>query len=149
VECSGCNVGMIDDTVAVVVAAWNRRPALAAPQQEPTAWKVHTVAKGAHQWPHEKGPALFQKLGMAEGWMNERIDFDCYRDAWIEPLYTISPPPAAPTLNSETINAIMEQAQVFASSWSLVGGRFDFGNALQTAEQEKTNLRTLLSGVRP
>lgn len=43
------------------------------------------------------------------------------------------------------IEAIMEQAQVFASAWSLVGGPFDSGAMLETAEQEKATLRTLLA----
>jgi len=40
--------------------------------------------------------------------------------------------------------AIMEQAQVYASAWSLIGGPFDDGNALETAEQEKAELRNLV-----
>lgn len=51
----------------------------------------------------------------------------------------------AVALTAEQIDAIMEQAQVFASAWSLVGGIFDSGNALETAEQEKANLRALLA----
>ena len=43
------------------------------------------------------------------------------------------------------VDAVMEQAQVFASAWSLVGGRFDFGNGLETAEQEKAALRAMLT----
>jgi len=47
-------------------------------------------------------------------------------------------------LTDEQIESIMEQAQVFASGWSLVGGPFDYGDALATAEQEKANLRAML-----
>ena len=43
------------------------------------------------------------------------------------------------------IDSIMEQAQVFASAWSLVGGPFDSGGMLETAEQEKAALRALLA----
>jgi chromosome segregation ATPase len=39
------------------------------------------------------------------------------------------------------IDQIMEQAQVFASAWSLVGGMLDSGNALEDAETEKRDLR--------
>ncbi|CAD6536089.1 hypothetical protein LMG27952_03105 [Paraburkholderia hiiakae] len=49
----------------------------------------------------------------------------------------------------KTIDAIMEQAQVFASAWSLVGGVFDSGNALETAEQEKAALREMLKDAAP
>ncbi|QKM47754.1 hypothetical protein B7760_01778 [Burkholderia glumae] len=45
------------------------------------------------------------------------------------------------------VEEIMAQARVFASAWSLVGGRFDQGDALETAEQEKQNLRDLVSGA--
>lgn len=44
----------------------------------------------------------------------------------------------------EWVNSIMEQAQVFASAWSLVGGPFDFGDGLAQAEAEKVALRKML-----
>jgi len=47
-------------------------------------------------------------------------------------------------LTHEQIEAIMDQAQVFASAWSLLGGPFDAGNGLETAEREKAALRDLL-----
>jgi hypothetical protein len=43
------------------------------------------------------------------------------------------------------INAVMEQAQVFASAWSLVGGRFDDGSAMDDAEVAKNELRQMLA----
>jgi len=43
------------------------------------------------------------------------------------------------------IDSVMEQAQVFASAWSLVGGRFDLGNGLEDAEQAKAELRAMLA----
>jgi hypothetical protein len=42
------------------------------------------------------------------------------------------------------VDEAMVQAQVFASAWSLVGGTFDFGNALNDAEVEKQALRALI-----
>lgn len=48
-------------------------------------------------------------------------------------------------LTDTQVAAIMEQARVYASAWSLVGGVFDFGDALQTAEREKADLRKLLA----
>jgi hypothetical protein len=39
---------------------------------------------------------------------------------------------------------IMEQAQVFASAWSLVGGRFDGGTAMDDAEVAKNELRQMV-----
>ncbi len=56
------------------------------------------------------------------------------------------PQPQAQALPDErAVNQIMEQAQVFASAWSLVGGGFDFGNALQDAEDAKTELREMVA----
>ncbi|WMR34745.1 host nuclease inhibitor protein [Metapseudomonas otitidis] len=46
--------------------------------------------------------------------------------------------------NTISIETIMDQAQVFASAWSLVGGPFDRGNQLQIAEQEKEALHEML-----
>lgn len=49
-----------------------------------------------------------------------------------------------PILNNYALHRIMEQAQVFASAWALVGTRFDDGGAMETANEEKAALRTLL-----
>ena len=43
------------------------------------------------------------------------------------------------------LEKIMEQAQVFASAWSLVGGRFDSGNMLDEAEAAKNELRQMVT----
>jgi hypothetical protein len=45
----------------------------------------------------------------------------------------------------EWVDSVMEQAQVFASAWSLVGSRFDSGNGLENAEEEKKALRAMLA----
>lgn len=39
---------------------------------------------------------------------------------------------------------IMDEAQVFASAWSMVGGPFDSGNALDDAEAAKEALRQVV-----
>ena len=44
-----------------------------------------------------------------------------------------------------TIDEIMEQVQVFASCYSLVGGRFDDGTKMQQSEEEKALLRKMLA----
>lgn len=41
--------------------------------------------------------------------------------------------------------AVMEQAQVFASAWALVGGRFDSGDGLELANQEKAALQAMVA----
>ena len=43
-----------------------------------------------------------------------------------------------------TIETLMEQAQVYASAWSLVGGPFDGGDQLEKANQEKHDLEEML-----
>lgn len=43
-----------------------------------------------------------------------------------------------------TIEVLMEQAQVYASAWSLVGGVFDTGDQLAVAEEEKSQLEEML-----
>lgn len=40
---------------------------------------------------------------------------------------------------------IMEQAQVFASAWSVVGGPFDGCDAMEVATQEKDELRRMVA----
>jgi Lar family restriction alleviation protein len=52
---------------------------------------------------------------------------------------------APATGSAPDIDGIMEQAQVFASAWSLVGGPFDGGDMMETALAEKENLRALLA----
>ena len=42
---------------------------------------------------------------------------------------------------------IMAQAQVFASSWSMVGGPFDRGNEIKNAEAMKLELATMIEAV--
>ena len=45
------------------------------------------------------------------------------------------------------VDEIMAQAQVFASAWSLVGGRFDNGNMLTEAEEAKAELRQMIEAL--
>jgi len=45
------------------------------------------------------------------------------------------------------VDAVMEQAQVFASAWSLVGGLFDSGDGLAHAEQMRADLRTMVEAL--
>ncbi|WP_405119466.1 host nuclease inhibitor protein [Pseudomonas leptonychotis] len=46
---------------------------------------------------------------------------------------------------SINIAMLMEQASVWASAWSLVGGRFDQGDQLQVANEEKDRLEDMLN----
>ncbi|WP_198319033.1 hypothetical protein [Azotobacter chroococcum] len=71
--------------------------------------------------------------------------------------YELLPLPAAPgdtaapeqaEQQSAWVEQIMEQVQVFASAWSLVGGPFDTGDGLKQAKEEKELLRKLLEASR-
>lgn len=44
----------------------------------------------------------------------------------------------------EALAAIMEQAQVFASTYALIGSRFDTGQFLEDAEEAKSELRGMI-----
>lgn len=54
---------------------------------------------------------------------------------------------ATPPAPAATIAALMEQAQVYASAWSLVGGRFDDGTFHAAAMTEKDALRGMLTAA--
>lgn len=45
------------------------------------------------------------------------------------------------------VDAVMSQAQVMASAWSLVGSCFDSGGAMQDFEEAKEELRTMLAAA--
>ncbi|RYG56538.1 MAG: hypothetical protein EON56_03955, partial [Alphaproteobacteria bacterium] len=42
---------------------------------------------------------------------------------------------------AQAVESIMEEAQVFASAWSLVGGPFDCGDGMENAASAKQELR--------
>lgn len=50
-------------------------------------------------------------------------------------------------VSDELTRLIMDQAQVFASAWSLVCGRFDNGDGLARAEQEKASLSDMVGRI--
>jgi hypothetical protein len=50
-------------------------------------------------------------------------------------------------MSEKNIKAIMEQAQVFASSWSMVGGPFAADDQLERAEEEKAELKKLVTSA--
>lgn len=50
-------------------------------------------------------------------------------------------------MSDKNIKAIMDQAQVFASSWSMVGGPFAADDQLERAEEEKAELKKLVTGA--
>lgn len=48
---------------------------------------------------------------------------------------------------NDALDEIMEQAQVFASSYSLIGSKFDKGNFQIEAEEAKSELRMLIKSA--
>ena len=67
----------------------------------------------------------------------KRVD-EIFKQALAAPVQPVQEPVA-------WVDSVMEQAQVFASAWSLVGGRFDSGNGLEEAKQAKAELRAMLA----
>ena len=49
--------------------------------------------------------------------------------------------------NQTPTDQLMDQAQVFASAWSLVGGTFDQGDAMESAEEAKDELREMIDDL--
>lgn len=47
-------------------------------------------------------------------------------------------------MDAAWVERVMDQAQVFASAWSLVGGPFDKGDGLERALADKDDLRQML-----
>lgn len=50
-------------------------------------------------------------------------------------------------MSDKNIKTIMDQAQVFASSWSMVGGPLAADDQLERAEEEKAELKKLVTGA--
>ena len=48
---------------------------------------------------------------------------------------------------SDTVDKIMSKAQVFASAWSIAGGRFDTGQGIEEADREKFELRAMIAAA--
>ena len=63
---------------------------------------------------------------------------------WFTPLYAA---PQAVPVPAGWVDSVMEQAQVFASAWSLVGGKFDNGSMLEEAQAAKAELRAMLAAA--
>lgn len=53
--------------------------------------------------------------------------------------------PVARDAPEKWVRQVMEQAQVFASAWALVGSRFDNGGEMDNATAEKEHLRKMIS----
>lgn len=52
-------------------------------------------------------------------------------------------------LTDEAIDDLMEKIQEFASTWAVVGGRFDDGTAMERAEESKAEIRAILRAAPP
>lgn len=52
-----------------------------------------------------------------------------------------------PKANAVTLKKVMEQVQVFASAWSMIGGTFDNGSAETNAREAKTELLQLIRAL--
>ncbi|MFC2970899.1 hypothetical protein ACFOJE_01545 [Azotobacter bryophylli] len=79
----------------------------------------------------------FTPEGLAEGWNDPTGSTSSQSKAEIEEN------PASPP----TVDQVMEQAQVFASAWSLVSGPFDSGDQLEQAKREKEELLGMVEAL--
>lgn len=106
-------------------------------QGEPVAWtRLMDLAEEAYQ---DVGADI------QEG----RDPASCEVPEWARLVVQINAPahpaPAEPSAEAGLkVDEIMEQAQVFASAWSLVGGPFDSGDCLDHATDEKARLREMV-----
>lgn len=64
-------------------------------------------------------------------------------EAYVLSALAVEPPKDRAVVPS--LDEIMEQAQVFASTYSLAGGRFDDGTKFQQSQEEKAELRRLIA----
>jgi len=115
--------------------------------------KVHPTTKELIEMLYKRLPELFDRAAPVQEPSNAQI---ALLDPWMRPaaakelltqvLALGTPAQPAPVVQEPAawIDSVMEQAQVFASAWSLVGGRFDSGNGLEDAEQAKAELRAML-----
>jgi hypothetical protein len=144
------------------------RAALAAEQARPVIDAV--------RWSRFLSDLMTAAGLLAHGWQSKALAERIGAEAMALRLATLTPPPAAPcphirssgegdhatnwcALNgppaaepsverdAEWVDAVMAQAQVFASAWSLVGSRFDDGEALHTAEAMKAELRAMIAAA--
>jgi len=108
--------------------------------QEPVAYRV--------DYPNADGVGMGRFFGH-DSVRRMKSNLDSARIAGIDSnvtsLYAAPLPPAVPEGMQLDVEAIMWQAQVFASAWSLVGGRFDLGDGMEGAEREKQVLRKMLT----
>lgn len=79
----------------------------------------------------------FTTEGLAEEWNDPTASTSSQSEAETEEN------PASPP----TVDQVMEQAQVFASAWSLVGGPFDSGGQLEQAKREKEELLGMVAAL--
>lgn len=72
-------------------------------------------------------------------------------EGWNEPTVSTPPQSKAETeenpANPPTVDQVMEQAEIFASAWSLVGGPFDSGDQLEQAKLEKEELLGMVEAL--
>lgn len=72
------------------------------------------------------------------------------RDARINELETSQPQERGEAVARDAdgaVREVMEQAQVFASTWATVGGRFDTGTAMEDADEAKEELRRMVQSL--
>lgn len=79
----------------------------------------------------------FTTEGLAEGWNEPTVSISSQSKAENEENQARLP----------TVDQVMEQAEIFASAWSLVGGPFDSGDQLKQAKREKEELLGMVAAL--
>lgn len=124
-------LGASDNEAEPAAPAQEAAPALEAPAA-PAGWKLVPVQDTPSMW--TAGGEAIKSCGGHER--------DAASLAYKAMLAAAPQAPAAPV--AERINAVMRQAQVFASAWSLVGGIFDKGQMLAEADDAEAELLALV-----
>lgn len=62
-----------------------------------------------------------------------------------KPVGSALPGYAQPVLRSDALDPIMDQVQVFASTYALVGGSFDDGSRMEQSNEAKAALRAMIA----
>lgn len=104
--------------------------------QEPVAYRI--------DYPNADGVAMDRFFGAdATRRMNNHLTSAAIGKITCE-VVDLFAKPMPPAIPEGMIDAIMEQAQVFASAYHMVGGRFDKGNEKENCAAMKDELRAML-----
>jgi hypothetical protein len=127
---------------------WNqsieKRRTMNALPPPPVAWRIDPLDRGIKSYESQPVTSLPQQrdIWVKEGWDVEPLYTAEAVEQAIEPLRQRI---AELEAQQPSIDEVMAQVQVFASAWSLVGGRLDNGSMLDQSKIAKAELRAMLA----